>query len=228
MGRRSRRRAPPKLAVVPRDEGSAWWPWLAAAARERRAQTPGASHRRERRPPPPPWRTLGFGVLGGARWLLAGDHARAGTSVGEGQAGGVAPLENPGFGVLGNVRLLGEAKEERADRQWRQGVEIMGRSGDGESRRSRRRAPPKLAVVPRDEGSAWVALDCGGRARTTRSDTWGLPPPGTTPPAAPSENPWVRRPGEPAASREERERREADRQQREPTGSGGKGLKSWA
>ena len=133
-----------------------------------------------------------------------------------------------------------ESRSERADRRWRQGVEIMGRSGDGGGRRSRRRAPPELAVVPRDEGSAWVALECGGRARTTSSDTWGLPPPGTTTPTAPLENPWIWRPRRGAeASRAEREQRAParaerdDRQQqrepasREPTDAGAKALKSW-
>lgn len=58
----------------------------------------------------------------------------------------------------------------------------MGRSGDGAGRRFRRRAPHKLAVVPHDEGERGVALARVGRARTTRGDTWGLPPPGPTSP----------------------------------------------
>ena len=205
VGRRSRRRAPPKLAVVPRDEGSGWVALdCGGRARTTSSDTWGL---------PPP-----------------------------GTPTPTAPLENPGIGVRGGERrLLGrrrreraDRRRERADRRWRQGVEIMGGSGDGVGRRSRRRAPPKLAVVPRDEGSGWVALDCGGRARTTSSDTCGLPPPGTSTPTAPLENPGIgvrggasrRRPtraGTSGGKRAERERKESGkRAERERKESGRK------
>ena len=65
-----------------------------------------------------------------------------------------------------------------------------------------------------------MALPVGRRARTTSSDTWGLPPPGTTTPTAPLENPWIgvrggasrRRPtraGTSGGKRAERERKES-------------------